>query len=193
MTKPLKLSLLFGATVACWAIAVYLLVSAFSSTVKNTKSLVAFEAPGSADFTVKEATKITVWHDYETYYASSFIENPPALPGGFSFEMTTIRGEPLAPLEPSGMNTTSHFGSTRRSAVGTFNTPEAGTYTLQVKGPPGEPRIISVTHGTFGAIFTKLLGSAGGAFLLGIIGFITMVWGIISIFSKPRNPPPVPQ
>ena len=40
--------------------------------------------------------------------------------------------------------------------------------------------------------FGKLMGSIGGAMVLGFIGVVTLILGIVFVIAKPKSPPSIP-
>ncbi|MDQ8190780.1 hypothetical protein [Roseibacillus persicicus] len=188
----MKAVIFFIITALCWIFAIVFGVRGFKTIVDNVNSnLVVMEAPGTATFTVKEAGKVSLWHNYQDIFEGKTIANDLALPGGFSFEIRPAGSTSVViPLAPSVGNTTMNNGSTHKVGVGTFELPAAGDYTLTASAPAGETRVVSLSEGTFMENFGGVFGMIGGAVVLGLIGTLTLILAIVFLFLKPKSKPP---
>ena len=151
-------------------------------------------APGQVSVTVEEAGKVTLWHDYRTMDGASTVSNPEPLPGGFSFAMKRDSDQQEIPFEPIRGSETISLPDRDSSAVGRFNLPSAGSYTLIVSATGGEVRHFSVTEG---GVLTKM-AEVGGSILLagilGLFGLMFLILGLVFVLLKGKNPaqPPPP-
>ena len=150
------------------------------------------EAPGSAFFEVEEAGTVALWHNYKDFQGGQTVNHDPELPGGFGFELKQMGSATAVPFAPSKMNTSYSTPNVSKSGLGAFTISSPGDYELTVTAPPGESRIISVSQGALMSGFGKLMGSIGGAMLLGFLGVVTLVLGIVFIIAKPKSPPSIP-
>jgi len=134
-------------------------VSAFLSLGEPAR----FLAPGAGTVEVKGSGRYVIWHEYRTTFENHVYRSTPGLPAGARF---TVRG-PVGPPLPVGAAGSQSWkgGAVERQAVGLFEAPGAGRYTVVLDGP-FPPMVIAVTPDFMG----RLLLSIGAAVLLALLG-----------------------
>ena len=142
-------------------------VSAFLSLGEPAR----FLAPGAGTVEVKGSGRYVIWHEHRTTFENRVYRSAPGLPAQARF---TVRG-PDGPPVPVGSAGSQSWkgGGVERQAVGRFEAPGAGRYTVVLDGP-FPPMVIAVTPDFMG----RLLLSIGGAMLLALSG----VGGGIGLF-----------
>ena len=143
-----------------------------------------FLAPGAGALEARAPGRYVVWHEYRGAFENQVYAAEPGLPGGVRFRILAPDGTPLA-LEPAGTETWSE-GDAQRRAVGRFEAPVAGRYSILAEGD-FPPRIIAVGPDLLGRIFGALFGAAA-ALLLGVGGGIGVaLYGVGRIAEKKRG------
>jgi uncharacterized membrane protein len=148
-----------AAAAAGLAGAAYLAVSAFLSLGEPVR----FLAPGAGTVEVASPGRYVIWHEYRTTFENRTYRSDPGLPAGARF---TVRGPDGPPLPVGSAGTQSwKGGGVERQAVGRFDAPTAGRYTVVLDGP-FPAIVIAVTPDFMG----RMLGSIAGALLLALLG-----------------------
>jgi len=136
-----------------------LAVSAFLSLGEPAR----FVAPGAGTIEVKTPGRYVIWHEHRTTFENRDYRSDPRLPAGARF---TVRGPDGPPLTVGSAGSQSwKGGDVERQAVGGFEAPVAGRYTVVLDGP-FPPIVIAVTPDFMG----RMLLSIGGAVLLALCG-----------------------
>ena len=160
--------------VAAAAVAAAGVVGAAAIAVSAFLSLgdpVRFVAPGAGTVEVQAPGRYVIWHEYRTTFENHVYRSAPGLPAGARFTVRGPDGPPL-PVGPAGSQSWKG-GAAERQAVGRFEAPGAGRYTVVLDGP-FPPMVIAVTPDFMG----RLLLSIGAAVLLALLG----VGGGIGLF-----------
>ena len=145
--------------VAGLAGAAWLAVSAFLSLGEPVR----FLAPGAGTVEVASPGRYVIWHEYRTTFENRTYRTEPGLPAGARF---TVRGPDGPPLPVGPVGTQSwKGGGVERQAVGRFEAPVAGRYTVVLDGP-FPSLVIAVTADFMG----RMLGSIAGALFLALLG-----------------------
>jgi len=148
-----------AAAVAGLAGAAALAVSAYLSLGEPAR----FIAPGAGSVEVASPGRYVIWHEHRTTFENRTYRSEAGLPAGASFTVRGPEGPPL-PVSPAGRQTWKG-GDVERQAVGRFQAPVAGRYTVVLDG--AFPAIvIAVTPDFMG----RMLWSIGGAVLLALLG-----------------------
>jgi uncharacterized membrane protein len=168
-----------------------LAVSAFLSLSEPAR----FVAPGAGSVEVKAPGRYVIWHEYRSTFENRVYRADPGLPAGARF---TVRGPDGPPLPVGSAGSQSwKGGDVERQAIGRFEAPGAGRYTVVLDGP-FPPMVIAVTPDFMG----RLLLSIGGAVLLALFGigagiglFVYALGARPSVVKKPamnasREPAP---
>lgn len=122
-----------------------------------------FIAPGAGSVEVASPGRYVIWHEYRTTFENRTYRSEPGLPAGASFTVRGPEGPPVA-VSAAGRQTWTG-GEVERQAVGRFEAPVAGRYTVVLDG--AFPAIvIAVTPDFMG----RMLWSIAGAVLLGLLG-----------------------
>lgn len=124
---------------------------------------VRFLAPGAGSVEVTSPGRYVIWHEYRTTFENRVYRSAAGLPAGARF---TVRGPDGPPL-PVGPATSMSWssGDVARQAVGSFEAPIAGRYTLVLDGD--FPSLVIAVQPDF---LGKVLLLAGGAMLLALAG-----------------------
>jgi uncharacterized membrane protein len=122
-----------------------------------------FLAPGAGTVDVTTPGRYVIWHEYRSTFENRTYSTAPGLPAGATFTVRGPDGPPL-PVRPAGAQTWKG-GGVERQAVGRFDAPVAGRYTIVLDGP-FPAIVIAVTPDVMG----RILGSIGGAALLALLG-----------------------
>jgi len=134
-------------------------VSAFLSLGEPVR----FVAPGAGTVEVRAPGRYVIWHEYRTTFENHVYRSAPGLPANARF---TVRGPDGPPLPVGSAGSQSwKGGAVERQAVGRFEAPGAGRYTVVLDGP-FPPMVIAVTPDFMG----RLLLSIGAAVLLALLG-----------------------
>lgn len=175
-------------TIAAVAVAVAGLAGAAAIAVPAFLSLgeaARFVAPGAGSVEVKVPGRYVIWHEHRTTFENRVYRSDPGLPAGARF---TVRG-PDGPPVPVGSAGSQSWngGDVERQAVGRFEAPGAGRYTVVLDGP-FPPMVIAVTPDFMG----RLLLSIGGAVLLALfgigVGIGLFVWALAARASVVKKP-----
>jgi uncharacterized membrane protein len=148
-----------AAAAAGLAGAACLAVSAFLSLGEPVR----FLAPGAGTVEVASPGRYVIWHEYRTTFENRTYRADAGLPAGARFTVRSPEGPPL-PVGPAGTQSWKG-GGVERQAVGRFEAPVAGRYTVVLDGP-FPAIVIAVTPDFMG----RMLGSIGGAVLLALLG-----------------------
>ena len=148
-----------AAAVAGLAGAAALAVSAYLQQGEPAR----FLAPGAGTVEVTAPGRYVVWHEYRTTFEKRVYRSDPQLPAGARFTVRGPDGPPL-PVASAGAQSWKR-GGVERQAVGRFEAPVAGRYTVVLDGP-FEPIVIAVTPDFAG----RILWSIGGAVMLALLG-----------------------
>jgi uncharacterized membrane protein len=178
-------------TVAGLVGAAALAVSAYLAPGEPTR----FLAPGAGTVEIRQAGRYVIWHEYRTTFENRVYASPPGLPAGARF---TVRGPEGPPLPVGSVSRqTWSGGDAKRQAVGSFEAPVVGRYTVVLDGP-FPSIVIAVTPDFMG----HLLLAAGAAVLLAFFsiggGLGLLIWALVgrnpAIADRPlaaRGPPAV--
>ena len=128
-----------------------LAVSAFLSLGEPVR----FIAPGAGSVEAVSPGRYVIWHEYRTTFENRTYRSEAGLRGP--------EGPPL-PVSPAGRQTWKG-GDVERQAVGRFEAPVAGRYSVVLDGP-FPAIVIAVTPDFMG----RMLWSIGGAALLAFLG-----------------------
>ena len=139
--------------------AAWLAVSAFLSLGEPVR----FLAPGAGTVEVVSPGRYVIWHEYRTTFENRTYRTEPGLPAGARFTVRGPDGPPL-PVGPAGTQSWKG-GGVERQAVGRFDAPVAGRYTMVLDGP-FPALVIAVTPDFMG----RMMGSIAGALLLALLG-----------------------
>lgn len=168
-----------------------LVVSLLGSLTEET---VALEAPGEIEVTVEEPGRYYVWNEYRTVYEGRTYSQSETLPSGIAFSLTEAESGTELPLS-TDMSMSWSGGDRKKTSVGYFGIEEPGDYVLSVQGPE-EPRVFSFGPSLFGDLPAFLGRMILGAVLAlaGVIGGVLLViFGILELVRKDRNPQPPPK
>jgi len=145
--------------VAGLAGAVALAVSAFL----HIGEPVRFLAPGAGSVEVTYPARYVIWHEHRTTFENRVYRSAAGLPAGARF---TVRG-PDGPPVPVGPATSMSWssGEVARRAVGSFEAPVAGRYTVVLDGD--FPSLVIAVQPDF---VTTVMLMVGGAVLLALLG-----------------------
>jgi uncharacterized membrane protein len=124
---------------------------------------VRFLAPGAGSVEVTAPGRYVVWHEHRTTFESRDYRSEPGLPAGANFTVRGPEGPPVA-MGPAGRQSWKS-GGVERQAVGSFEAPVAGRYTVVLDGP-FPSIVIAVTPDLMG----RMAWSVGGALLLAFLG-----------------------
>ena len=124
---------------------------------------VRFLAPGAGSIEVTSLGRYVIWHEYRTTFENRVYRSAAGLPANARF---TVRGPDGPPL-PVGPATSMSWssGEVARQAVGSFEAPVAGRYTLVLDGD-FPPLVIAVQRD----FLARMLLLAGGAVLAALAG-----------------------
>ena len=195
MKRGLKATLCFVVTVISLIAVILLVTRLVRVVIEENQSLVVFQGPGTATFTVEEAGTVKLWHDYQTFFNDETVSHEEELPTGYRFSSSPVgssAGSSAAvPLVVTGTNERMTIMNTERVAVGSFALPSAGEYEVTVTAPPGESRIFSVSKGGAFQILRQFMMVFIFSFLLALIGISTLVIGIYLLASEPKKAAPL--
>ncbi len=139
--------------------AAFLAVSAFLALGEPVR----FLAPGAGTVEVASPGRYVIWHEYRTTFENRTYRSDAGLPAGARF---TVRGPDGPPLPVGSAGSMSwKGGDVEKLAVGRFEAPVAGRYTVVLDGP-FPAIVIAVTPDFMG----RMLWSIGGAVLLALLG-----------------------
>ena len=139
--------------------AAYLAVSAFLSLGEPVR----FLAPGAGTVEVASPGRYVIWHEYRTTFENRTYRSDAGLPAGARF---TVRGPDGPPLPVGSAGSMSwKGGAVEKLALGRFEAPVAGRYTVVLDGP--FPAIVIAVTPDF---MSRMLWSIGGAVLLALLG-----------------------
>jgi uncharacterized membrane protein len=124
---------------------------------------VRFLAPGAGSVEVKAPGRYVVWHEYRTTFENRVYRSEPGLPAGARFTVRGPDGPPL-PVGPAGSQSWK-AGDVARQAVGSFEAPVAGRYTVVLDGP-----FASIVIAVMPDLMGRIAWSIGGAVLLAFLG-----------------------
>jgi len=139
--------------------AAWLAVSAFLSLGEPVR----FLAPGAGTVEVVSPGRYVIWHEYRTTFENRTYRTEPGLPAGARFTVRGPDGPPL-PVGPAGTQSWKG-GGVERQAVGRFDAPVSGRYTVVLDGA-FPALVIAVTPDFMG----RMMGSIAGALLLALLG-----------------------
>ena len=122
-----------------------------------------FLAPGAGSIDVTLPGRYVIWHEYRTTFENRVYRSAPGLPAGARFTVRGPEGPPLPVGSAASMSWSS--GEAARQAVGSFEAPVNGRYTLVLDGDFA-PLVIAVQPDFLG----RMLMLAGGAVLLALLG-----------------------
>lgn len=132
---------------------------------------VRFVAPGAGSIEVASPGRYVIWHEHRTTFENRVYRSDPGLPAGARFTVRGPDGPPL-PVAAAGARTWTG-GKVERQAVGRFDAPVAGRYTVVLDGP-FPPMVIAVMPD----FMVRMLLAGAGALLLALLG----VGGGIGLF-----------
>lgn len=188
-----KAIIFFCLTVVLWALSVALTVRLVGVIKQQENSnLAVIEAPGSVIFPIEEAGTVSLWHNYKDVQNGKTVNNDVELPSGYRFELKKLGSITPETFVRSSMHTNFSSNNASKSGLGTFEVFSPGDYELTVTAPPGQIRVISLSKGAMMEGFGKILGFAGVAIVLGLLGVVTLVLGIVFVIAKPKSPPSIP-
>jgi uncharacterized membrane protein len=145
--------------VAGLAGAVALAVSAFLQLGEPVR----FLAPGAGSIEVTSPGRYVIWHEHRTTFENRVYRSATGLPAGARFTVRGPDGPPL-PVGPAPSMSWSS-GDVARQAVGSFEAPVAGRYTVVLDGD-FPPLVIAVQPDFVG----RAMLMVGGAVLLALVG-----------------------
>lgn len=148
-----------AAAAAGLAGAAALAVSAFLSLGEPAR----FLAPGAGSIEVTTPGRYLIWHEHRTTFENRVYRSVPGLPAGARFTVRGPDGPPL-PVGSAGAQSWKN-GDVERVAVGRFEAPVAGRYTVVLDGP--FPAIVIAVTPDY---MLRILWSAGGAVVLALLG-----------------------
>lgn len=93
----------------------------------------SFAGPGSASFAIPEPGDYRLWHESSTVIDGRLQVVEDELPDGAVVEFKDARGNTV-PLQAQQSSMTQEIGDTRRLALGRIEIPEAGNYTVTIRG-----------------------------------------------------------
>ena len=170
-----------------------LAVGGIRNTVKSFQSLVTLAGPGEAEVLLEETGTYTLWHDNITFHNGVSVNQPPALPAGYSFHLENLDTGTVIPRSPTSGSMTRTVNNRESSRVGSFEVPDPGPHRLVAENPGGEVRIFSLSQGTFGQAF-KGIGQTVLCGFVGFLGLALVVTGVIlmPVGRKKAGPPTLP-
>jgi len=161
--------------------------------VLSLEPSVRFVAPGRSEIEVAAPRGYVVWHEHHTVFQNRTYQSDPKLPGGIKITILAPDGVPV-PLESAGSQTWND-GDTERTAIGKFQAPSAGRYTVALDGD-FPPRVIAVAQD----FMLRMLAAIGGAIAVGLAGVATGIGLAVYAFATraeaeaaAARPRPAPQ
>lgn len=162
-----------GVALAGLAGAAALAVWAFVSLAEPTR----FLAPGAGSVEVSAPGRYVIWHEHRTTFENRTYRSAPGLPAGARF---TVRGPDGPPLPVGSAGSMSwKGGDVERQAVGRFEAPVSGRYTIVLDGD-FPALVIAVTPDFLG----HMLRSLGGAVLVALLGVGTGIGLFVRAVSE---------
>ena len=136
---------------------------------------VRFVAPGAGSVEAASPGRYVIWHEYRSTFENRVYRSAPGLPAGTRFTVRGPEGPPVAVGPAGAMSWTG--GDMARQAVGSFEAPVAGRYTIVLDGD--FPSLVIAVQRDF---LGRMLLLAGGAVVLALLGVGTgiglLVWAL---------------
>jgi len=142
-----------------------------------------FKVPGSFQVQVNEAGPYYLWNDHQTIFQGKSYNRSQDNPDGMKFLLKDAQsGESFIFVSDTSMSSTR--GNHTRNTIGYIDIVKPGKVDIEVSGGEDEERIFSFSQSNFKTLFGLIFGGMALSLLVGVTGFVFIIWGIVLIVQS---------
>ncbi|EDM24872.1 hypothetical protein LNTAR_13407 [Lentisphaera araneosa HTCC2155] len=142
-----------------------------------------FKVPGSFQVQANEIGTYYLWNDHQTIFQGKSYNRSQDIPDGMKFLLKDAQsGESFTFVSDTSMSSTR--GNHARNTIGYIDIVKPGKVDIEVSGGEDEERIFSFSQSNFKTLFGIIFGGMALSLLVGVTGFVFIIWGIVLIVQS---------